>query len=223
MTLSANEVKAGVIESHEAFGKLVAGLTDEEWATPTRCEGWTVGDVAAHVIGTMSDIVNGNVDALGQPGVTQRQVDERKGRSPGELADELQTAQPVAQSLLDAFDDEAWQSPAPGGYEGNLVQGVEALWYDAIVHAEDIRAAIGRTPETELKDVRACVHHVAFELEKRGWGPATLDLTGIEKIEIGGGGGQVVTGDPLTFVLVATGREDPSVIGLDASVDIYAE
>lgn len=222
MTLSANEVKAGVIESHEAFGKLVAGLTDEDWAAPTRCEGWAVADVAAHVIGTMSDIVNGRVDDLGQPGVTERQAAERRGRTPGELADELFGAQSAAQALLDAFDEEAWQSPSPGGFEGNLIQGVEALWYDAIVHADDIRAAIGRPSERDTKDLRACVHHVAFELEKRAWGPATLSLDGIEELPIGGGG-DTITGDPLQFVLVATGREDPSTIGLDASVNIYAE
>ena len=30
-----------------------------------------------------------------------------------------------------------------------------------------------------------------------------------------------MTGDPLQFVLVATGRADPAPLGLDASVNIY--
>jgi hypothetical protein len=36
-----------------------------------------------------------------------------------------------------------------------------------------------------------------------------------------GGGGEKITGDPLEFVLVATGRADPSPWGLDESVNIY--
>jgi hypothetical protein len=32
--------------------------------------------------------------------------------------------------LLPLFDDDAWAAMAPGGYEGSLADGVEALWYD---------------------------------------------------------------------------------------------
>jgi hypothetical protein len=53
--------------------------------------------------------------------------------------------------------------------------------------------------------LRASVHHVAFELQKRGWGPATLALDGIEEVNVGSGGDKV-TGDALDFVLAATGR-----------------
>jgi uncharacterized protein (TIGR03083 family) len=33
-----------------ALADLLAGLTEEEWSTPSVCPGWTVRDVAAHVI-----------------------------------------------------------------------------------------------------------------------------------------------------------------------------
>ena len=32
-----------------------------------------------------------------------------------------------------------------------------------------------------------------------------------------------VAGDPLEFVLVATGRRDPGTLGLDGTVNIYAK
>ncbi|GAA1529065.1 maleylpyruvate isomerase family mycothiol-dependent enzyme [Nocardioides humi] len=35
-----------------AIAELLAGLTDEEWQHPTLCPGWTVHDIAAHVIST---------------------------------------------------------------------------------------------------------------------------------------------------------------------------
>jgi hypothetical protein len=37
-----------------------------------------------------------------------------------------------------------------------------------------------------------------------------------------GGGGPAVTGDPLAFVLAATGRLDPEPLGLTPDVNIYA-
>lgn len=221
MTLSIEEVKHGFVEEHEAFADLISGLDDEEWATPSRCEGWTVGDVAAHVTGTLADIMAGRLDDLGSPEATAREVEERRGRIPAEVAEELREVRKGGQTMLDAFDASAWEAPSPGGYEGTLLQGVEALYYDAYLHGDDIRAAIGR-PSTAGEGLRASVHHVAFELEKRGWGPATLALDGVEPVEIGGGGDRI-TGDPLAFVLVATGRSDPTTLGLDSSVNIHAE
>ena len=46
------------------------------------------------------------------------------------------------------------------------------------------------------------------------------DVDGVDVIDIRGGGDKV-TGDPLEFVLVGTGRADPSALGLDESVNIY--
>jgi hypothetical protein len=64
------------------------------------------------------------------------------------------------------------------------------------------------------------VHHVADFLQESSWGPATLALDGVEVIDVRGGGAKV-TGDPVEFVLAATGRADPSPLGLDESVNIY--
>lgn len=218
MTLSRTEVSAGLPAELESFGELIRSLDDKEWNTPTRCQGWTVADVAAHVIGTMTDIANGRIEGQGTDEVTARQVEERRGRPPGELADELEGAGKVASDLLAAFDDAAWEAPSPGGFDGTLGWGVEALWYDAYLHADDIRSALGR-PSERGPGLRASVSHVAIELEKRGWGPATLALEGQEEFTVGGGG-ERVTGDALEFVKAATGRSDPAPFGV---VNIYAD
>jgi hypothetical protein len=70
--------------------------------------------------------------------------------------------------------------------------------------------------------LRCAIHHVAGYLDHQHWGSATLALNGIKQIEIGGGGTEI-TGDPLEFVLAATGRRDPCAIGLDNSIDVYAD
>lgn len=222
MPLPKEQVTTGLVNELGAFGELVGSLNEEELATPSRCEGWTVGDVAGHVIGTMTDIVNGRLEGLGSPEVTARQVEERRGRTGPQLAEELEQSTKMASDLLVAFDDAAWAAPSPGGYEGTLGDGIEALWYDAFVHNEDIRAALGR-PATRTEGLKAAVSHVAFELGKRGWGPATLALTGMPEFPVKGGGGRRIEGDPYEFVLAATGRGNPAPLGLDETVNIYKD
>jgi uncharacterized protein (TIGR03083 family) len=219
VTLRRDEIGPGLLSELGAFGELVGSLDSQAWATPTRCAGWDVADVAAHVIGSMTDVVSGRLDGLGSPEATAREVAERKGRTPGELADELANARKQTAEMLTLFDDATWEAPAPGGYDGTLGQGVEALWYDAWAHADDIRAALGQ-PSVRGPGMRAALHHIAEVLGQRGWGPATLALDGVEEIPVGLGG-RKITGDPFAFVLVASGRADPAPIGLDETVNIY--
>lgn len=220
MTVARDIAVPGTTAEYQAFAELIRPLSAEEWSAPTRCEGWTVGDVAAHVIGTLSDVVAFRLDGLGTPEVTLRQVEERRGRTPAELAEELDGAGKLAADLLAGFDDAAWASPSPGGVDGTLGFGIEALWYDTYVHNEDIRAALGR-PAARGEGLVPSVSHIATLLDQQGWGPATLQLDGLEPATIGGGGDRTVTGDPLAFVLAATGRLDPATLGLDETVNIY--
>jgi hypothetical protein len=173
----------------------------------------------------MSEIVAGKVEGQGSPEVTARQVEERRGRTAGEIADELAGAAKASKDMLALFDDAAWAAPAPGDFQGTLGDGVEALCADAYIHADDIRAALG-LPSVTGPGLRCAISNVAHDLTQRGWGPATLALDGMAEVAVGTrtgtGAGRRITGDPLEFVLVATGRVDPARIGLDASVNIYA-
>lgn len=220
MDASRTEISVGFLDELGRFANLVRSLDDTEWTTASRCDGWTCADVTAHVAGTLTDILAGRFEGLGTPDVTEREVVERRGRTQFELADELEQDRAGASALLDAFDDDAWNGPAPGGIDGTVGDGIETLWFDTYVHAEDIRAAVGRAPEPG-PGLAPSVRHLAAQLDQRGWGPATLDLTGFDIVEIGGGG-KVVRAEPLDFVLAASGRLDPAHIGLDPEVNVYA-
>jgi uncharacterized protein (TIGR03083 family) len=220
MALPKDQVTRGLLSELEAFEALVRSIDESELAAPSRCAGWSTGDVAAHVIGGMTDVANLRLEGLGTPEVTERQVVERRGLSPAQLADELAAGVKLAADLLAAFDDTAWAGPAPGGFDFTLGEGVEALWADAFVHADDIRSAIGR-PSEPGEGLLASVSHVADVLTRQGWGPATLALEGLPEFAVGDGSGRRVTGRPLDFVLAATGRSDPSALGLDETVNIY--
>jgi uncharacterized protein (TIGR03083 family) len=219
MPLPRTDVVEGFPNELRAFGDLLQSLDEKEAKAKTRCEGWTVADVAAHVIGTLADVTSGNFDDLATPAGVERQVSERRGRSLAELVEELRAQEKAGTDILNGIDDAAWAGPAPKDLAPTMGDGVEALWYDAFVHADDIRAAVGR-PSERGPGQRAAISHLAVLLEQKGWGPATLDFDGVGTITVGGGGTRV-TGDPLQFTLVATGRADPSSIGLDPSVNVY--
>jgi len=189
VALPRDVVSDGLLDQLEDFETLLRSLTPAEWSTPSRCDGWTVADVAAHTVGSMADVVAGRFDGLGSTEVTAREVAERRGRSAIEVADECAEVRKAAVGLLAVFDDTAWQGPAPGGFDGTLGDGVEALWFDAFVHADDIRAALVRPCQTD-PGLNGAVSHVNFVLGRQGWhgeAPAPTDAA-------------------MEWILVATGR-----------------
>ena len=223
MTLSRQDVTTGFPAELESFRLFILSLDDDQWSAASRCDGWTVADVAGHVVGTMADVANGQLEGLGTPEMTEREVAERRGRSRAELADELAGVTKIAQDMLASFDDNVWLAPSPGGYDGNLGQGVEALFYDTWLHADDMRAPLGLPSQRGGEGLRAAVHHVAFEAAKLGYGPATLALDGVEEVPVGDGSGPRITGDAFDFVLVATGRAQGEPGAFGDVPNIYAD
>ena len=223
MTLAREVVIPGMLAEYQSFDEFIRGLSDEEWNQPTRCEGWRVADVAGHVVGQLTDVVNLRLDGLGTPEVTKRQVEERRGRGPGALADELRSSTELAGNLAAAFDDDAWAAPGPAGVTGTLGFGIEALWFDTYLHADDIEAALDRASSRGEQGLAPSLSHISQVLTDQGWNAADLALDGLPTFPVSGGGGKRVTGDAFAFVLASTGRGDPSSLGLDESVNIYRE
>ncbi len=221
MTLARSVVVPGVLDEYRAFGDLIGSLSGEQWEAPSRCEGWSVADVAGHVVGQLADVTALRLDGLGSPEATARQALERRGRTPGDLVDELESCTKTASDLLSGFDDAAWATEGPQGNGQTLGFGVEALWFDTFVHAGDIRVPLS-LEGTSPSALAPSVSHISQVLTEQGWGPATIRLTGLQEFQVSGGdSARVITGDPLQFILVSTGRSDPRSMGLDASVNIY--
>lgn len=217
--LTRTEVMAGIAGQADQFGTLVGELGEPEWSTPTRCDGWAVRDVASHITGLFADVAVGRMAGQGLPEVTARQAAQRRDLPPAKVARDLRKAASVCDRVLATFDDDAWTARAPGGFPGSLRRAVLVLWYELYLHGDDILDALGRPPERG-PGLRASVAHVAETVGLWGWGPATLQLDGLEKMPVRGGG-PPVTGDPHTFLLAATGRTDPSRLELDERVNIY--
>jgi uncharacterized protein (TIGR03083 family) len=217
--LAQDEVVSGLLAEMRCLRELVATLTEEEWATPTRCEGWKVADVAYHVTGVGADITAGRLDGIDTQPWYDRQVAQRRGRPPKAVVEELDHVITATEDLMTALDEVAWNGPAAPGIAGTLGAGIESLWCGIYIHCEDILAALGR-PAQMGPGLNAAVSHIADVLTDRGLGPVTLALDGIEDVAIGVGGRRIEA-DPLTFTLVASGRADPTILQLDPTVNIY--
>src|SRR3954452_3768412 len=113
MTLSREEVLPCLIDELERFEQLLRGLDGAQWERASRCAAWSVADIAAHVTGSMADVVNGRFDGLGTPEVTEREVSERRDKSPAEMADELVEVRNGARAIADGIDETVWNSPGP--------------------------------------------------------------------------------------------------------------
>ena len=176
--LVRTDVARGVLDEYEAFAALIESLDAKAWAAPTRCTGFQVRDVAGHVIGLAEDV------AKGVPG--SRNAEEEaasvRGDSPAQAAARLRTA--VIESLrplLDALDDDMWNGPS-GVPDLTFGRGVLTLWYDAFVHADDIRAALGRPsergagPRGERRVPRGRAHHHGTGARRR-WRSTAFPVT----------------------------------------------
>jgi uncharacterized protein (TIGR03083 family) len=219
MTLQRETILEGIGAELNEFANLLETLQAPDLVQPTRCAGWTVGHVAGHVIGTVVDVTVGRLEGQGTAAVNERQAAERLDNSPVELAEELRAATVDLITLLQLLPLDSWQSPAPNNSTYSTAFAIEAIWYDAFVHADDIREALGLDPQRGA-GLACAVHHLVGYLEKQGRS-FTLELDGLEPIIVGNGG-EPVTGDPLTFVLIATGRQDPEALGLGSWANVYA-
>jgi uncharacterized protein (TIGR03083 family) len=143
---------------------LLAGLTEEEWARPTACPGWSVGDVARHVLagdlGNLSrrrDRFRGPAPAPGESiaGFVNRINDEwmRAARrlSPRVLVDLLAAAGPPLFAYFGSLDPTAlgppvsWAGPGPAPVWLDVAREYTERWH----HQQHVRDAVGRPGQTE--------------------------------------------------------------------------
>lgn len=216
MSLTRTETVEGLEAEWASVESFLRGLRPEDMDRQTRCEGWTVRNVAAHLVGTVLDIAGGTVGTT----TGDEHVEDRAAHTPAKLADELHHGAEIAMKILRAIDDHIWAQPSP--FAGLTTrQGVEALWLESFVHEDDIRDALGMPSRAEggLALV-VSLHHVAEEMGRHGWTKTTLALDGVPPIRIGPGG-TPITGDPVKFLLAATGRIPAEDVGLDSKLSIY--
>jgi uncharacterized protein (TIGR03083 family) len=212
--LTRDHVVQGLFAEYEKIARLVAPLDPAQWDAPTRCTGWSVRDVAGHVLGNAIDTASGTVSSRNP----DEQARSLRDRRPASLAADLRATAERLRRALARLDDSAWQKPGP--LPGQSVgDGVLTLWYDTVVHGDDIRSALGY-PADRGPGLVAALECLTARLRRKGWGPARLAIDGMDGVVVGEGG-PVLRGDPWQFVLVASGRADPATFGVDDRVNVY--
>ena len=134
---------------------LCDGLTEEQWALPTDCPGWSVKDNVAHMIGTERMLSGEQPDAPAVEGAPHVRNDIGKANEqwiagyrdrPGSAV--LDDFRAVTAGRLDAlraltaadWDREGFTPEGPGPYRLFMAIRVFDCWY----HDQDIREALGR-------------------------------------------------------------------------------
>lgn len=169
------------------------GLTDEQWATPSLCAGWTVHDVLAHIVATAKTSRTGFLWQFARARCdfdrfTANGVARERAASPAETLDRLR-----------AVLDRTVSPPAPP----------DSRLTEMIVHGEDIRRPLGATRVYPMEAVADALRlqvrtTAAFGGGKELTGGVTLVA---EDTDLRLGSGPQVRGPILSLLLVASGRD----------------
>jgi uncharacterized protein (TIGR03083 family) len=205
-------------------------LSPEDWELPTDCPGWTVKDVASHVIGT-ERFLQGLPPADADPGerphvrnplgaMNEREVEARRGRSGAEVLAELEEVVALRLSTLRAGDDAYFAQDAltPTG-PGTLLDFLNIRVLDCWVHEQDMRRAVGRPGHVDCGAAQHTIDRmlrtVPMVVGKRAAAPdgatVVLELTGpVERtvgITVEGGRAKIVDSVPAPDVRLAMDSE----------------
>lgn len=182
-----------LIHQRLRFLDVLRGLSDDQWAAPSRCEGWRVQDVVAHLVTVdrfwHASIANGiagtptrflvGFDPKATPAAL---VDAARDKSHAETLDEICASSTALCDLVAGLSDDAWSVAAESPLGHISVAGVahHALW-DAWVHERDVVLPLGLIPVEEGDEVLACLRqaaaiNAAFAVMAGDANPTTLVL-----------------------------------------------
>jgi len=190
--MDRDEVWRTIDSERLGVADLLEQLSDEEWAQPSLCTGWTVRDVAAHLsLAPQTSVGSAVVEFVRARGSFNRMIHEtakrHATRRPEELIAELRAIAgtrrtALGQKLLDAL-------------------------MDILVHGQDIVLPLGRHREMPPEAARTSATHVwtrgfPFHAQKRLRG---LRLTATD-VDWSAGEGAGVEGPIDAILLLLTGR-----------------
>lgn len=169
----ADAVRAPLVRQRRRLAAVCAELSEDDWAAPTRCAGWRVQDVIAHLVG-----VNGfwqlsiTAGLAGEPtrvlagfdpaATPDVMVDGMRSMTAGETLDQFVASNGGLLEVVDGLDAAGWSTVAesPPGHVSVGALAHHALW-DAWVHERDIVIPLGRSQAIEDDEVIACLRYAA--------------------------------------------------------------
>lgn len=150
----------------------MTGLTEEQWAHPSRCEGWSAKDVAIHLASTNffweMSIRSGmegtptEILAAFDPVATPAQMVAQSDQPIAEIIDGFAQSTRSLASCVEDLAPSGWQTSAesPPGHVTISAVAHHALW-DAWIHERDILLPLDIDPPAEPDEVLASLRYVA--------------------------------------------------------------
>lgn len=162
-----------VIRQRDRLVEVLAQLSGDEWTAGSRCEGWSVQDVAEHLISVnqfwVLSIGAGlreeptEVLATFDPvTVPAAMVEAARGAAPADTLERLASSNAELATLLRSISESDLRkvAEAPVGHLAIGAVCTHALW-DAWVHERDVLVPLGREPEVEPDEVVMALAYAA--------------------------------------------------------------
>ena len=162
-----------MIRQRKRFEEMLVRLDSDEWGTPSRCDTWTVRDVAAHLVGVNSFWKGSILAGLAgdptrmltgfDPATTPAlMVDQMREMTVGAVLERFITSNAELFEVIGALDDGGWMAHAesPAGHVPIRIVAHHALW-DCWIHERDIALPIGSAPPAEPDEVLSCLRYVS--------------------------------------------------------------
>lgn len=173
-----------LLRQRRRLGGILGRLDDGQWATASRCDGWTVRDVVAHLVGvdqfwvlSISAALAGAptryLDDFDPVAVPASMVDGTQEQAPAEVLSQFLDGIEAMAAVVTGLDEAQWSLPAeaPPGHVSLHALSLHALW-DAWIHERDILVPLGHAQVEEPDEVRGSLRYAA------GLGPALLATSG---------------------------------------------
>ncbi|MEY2460068.1 MAG: hypothetical protein QOG30_1898 [Acidimicrobiaceae bacterium] len=193
---AADDQREPVLRQRRRLQDTLATLTDEQWTRPSRCEGWSVQDVIAHLIGTNNfwslSILAGlagsptRILAAFDPAATPAlMVEPMRSMSASETLDQFVESNQALYDAIESLDIDGWSTVAesPAGHVPIRLLASHALW-DAWVHERDIMLPLDLIPAQEPDEIASCLRYVtavapvlAFSSDPTRRGALEIDAT----------------------------------------------
>ena len=163
-----------LLRQRRRLGDVLGGLDAEQWAFPSRCSGWSVHDVAAHLVGVnrfwslsvrsaLAGTPTRYLAAFDPVTTPQAMVEPMRAMSHGAILDDYVASLEELATTLDGVDADSWSqlAEAPPGHVTLQTLVLHALW-DGWVHERDIAVPLALVPVEDGEEVTACLLYVAI-------------------------------------------------------------
>lgn len=173
-----------LLRQRRRLAEALAGLDAEQWASPTRCELWSVQDLVTHLVGVnemwTASLVGGRTGvpttffrAFDPVATPPLMVDAVRGWSPATTLDRFVATTDAMADTLAGLDEQSYTDAgeSPLGHVALSLVAWHALW-DGWLHERDVLLPLGLVPAEEEDEVTACLIYAA------ALGPALLAAGG---------------------------------------------